>query len=66
MYLVTRNRLLIAFLLTIIFVILLWRSAIFVYLTQQEGYSNDTTTRFFVINMDKDKERYNKKERKTC
>tara|TARA_A100001015_G_scaffold99663_1_gene110738 strand:+ start:581 stop:1414 length:834 start_codon:yes stop_codon:yes gene_type:complete len=59
MYLVTRNRLLIAFLLTIIFVILLWRSAIFIYLTQQEGYSNDTTTRFFVINMDKDKERYN-------
>ena len=58
MKLVTKNRVIIAILLTIIFSILFWRSSI---LKQpQEGLTNELKLRLFVINMDKDKERYQK------
>lgn len=58
MKLVTKNRVIIAILLTIIFSILFWRSSL---LKQpQEGLTNELKLRLFVINMDKDKERYQK------
>lgn len=58
MKLVTKNRVIIAILLTIIFSILFWRSNI---ISQtQEGLNNEIKLRLFVINMDKDKERYQK------
>ena len=57
MQIITRNRILIAILLTIIFVILLWRSNMIFYLTEKEGLNNQPKLRLFVINMDKDKTR---------
>lgn len=60
MQIITRNRILIAILLTIIFVILLWRSNIIYYLTQREGLNEQMKLRLFVINMDKDKTRLKK------
>lgn len=58
MKLVTKNRVIIAILLTIIFSILFWRSNI---ISQtQEGLNNEIKLRLFVINMNKDKERYQK------
>lgn len=58
MKLVTKNRVIIAILLTIIFSILFWRSNII--RQTQEGLNNETKLRLYVINMDKDKERYQK------
>jgi len=58
MKLVTKNRVIIAILLTIIFSILFWRSNII--RQTQEGLNNEIKLRLYVINMDKDKERYQK------
>ena len=58
MKLVTKNRVIIAILLTIIFSILFWRSNII--RQTQEGLDNEIKLRLYVINMDKDKERYQK------
>ena len=60
MQIITRNRILIAILLTIIFVILLWRSNMIFYLTEKEGLNDQPKLRLFVINMDKDKTRLDK------
>lgn len=58
MNLVTKNRVIIAILLTIIFSILFWRSNI---LNQpQEGFNDQLKLRLFVINMEKDKQRFQK------
>ena len=58
MNLVTKNRVIIAMLLTIIFSILFWRSNI---LNQtQEGFNDQLKLRLFVINMEKDKQRFQK------
>lgn len=58
MELVTKNRVIIAILLTIIFSILYWRSNLLQH--YQEGFNEQLTIRLFVINMDKDKLRYDK------
>ena len=55
---VTKNRIIIAILLTIIFSILCCRSKIIKYTT--EGFDNQLKLRLYVINMEKDKERYQK------
>lgn len=58
MNLVTKNRVIIAILVTIIFSILFWRSNI---LNQtQEGFNDQLKLRLFVINMEKDKQRFQK------
>ena len=59
MELVSKNRLIIAILLTIIFTILLYHSLIVKYINEQFSISHDDIA-FYVINMDKDKERYKK------
>lgn len=58
MELVTKNRVIIAILLTIIFSILFWRSNVLN--TTQEGFDKQLKLRMYVINMDKDKLRYEK------
>ena len=55
---VTKNRVIIAILLTIIFSILCCRSEIVKY--TMEGFDNQLKLRLYVINMEKDKERYQK------
>lgn len=55
---VTKNRIIIAILLTIIFSILCCRSKIIKY--TMEGFDNQLKLRLYVINMEKDKERYQK------
>lgn len=57
---ITKNRLLIAFLLTVIFSILLWKTAIIQFLTKEGLEIDNQTPKIFIINMDKDKERYAK------
>ena len=59
MELVSKNRLIIAILLTIIFTILLYHSLIVKYINEGFSISHDDIA-FYVINMDKDKERYEK------
>ena len=60
MGIITKNRVLIAFLLTIIFSILLWKTAIVNYFIQKEGLEINDSPKIFIVNMDKDKERYAK------
>ncbi len=57
---VTRNRFLIALLLTIIFSILLWKTSIINLFLQKEGFLYSDSPKIFIINMDKDKDRYKK------
>ena len=58
MKIVTKNRVIIAILLTIIFSILFWRLNLLK--KTQEGFEKQLKLRMFVINMDKDKTRYEK------
>lgn len=60
MVLVTQNRIIIAFLLSIIFSILLWKTSVLNIFSQKEGLMLSESPKIFVINMDKDKERYQK------
>ena len=57
---VTRNRFLIAILLTIIFSILLWKTSVINLFFQKEGFLYSDPPKIFIINMDKDKDRYKK------
>ena len=57
---VTRNRFLIALLLTIIFSILLWKTSVINLFFQKEGFLYSDPPKIFIINMDKDKDRYKK------
>lgn len=60
MGIVTRNRFLIAILLTIIFSILLWKTTIFDLYFHRESFLLSEPPKIFIVNMDKDKERYEK------
>ena len=60
MGIITKNRVLIAFLLTIIFSILLWKTAIVNYFIQKEGLEINDSPKIFIVNIDKYKERYAK------
>ena len=55
MVLVTRNRFLIALLLTIIFSILLWKTNVLNIFFQKEGFLYSEPPKIFIVNMDKDK-----------